>query len=155
MIVLSFGGGLLALLLPVYDGGLHREEKTMFKFAGKRPRDLGVKDGRFTAAHSWKPNWVSSQVQSGDAHYIAPLEGSIAQVAKLIKALPRVVVVEQKPDYLYAEFSTALMGYTDDVEFAADGKAVQVRSSSRLGVRDFDVNRKRIEAIRAELGKGG
>jgi uncharacterized protein (DUF1499 family) len=124
----------------------------MFKFSGRRPRDLGVKDGKFSAARTWKPNWVSSQVDPGDAHYVAPLKGSLAQVAKIVQGMPRVAIVEQKPDYLYAEFSTPLMGYTDDVEFFGDGKQVQVRSSSRLGVRDFDVNRKRVEAIRAALG---
>ena len=124
----------------------------MFKFAGKRPRDLGVKDGRFTAAKTWKPNWVNSQIEQTDAHYIAPLKGSIAGVAKVVKGMERAVIVEQKDNYLYAEFSTPLMGYTDDVEFASDGKVVHVRSSSRLGIRDFDVNRKRVEAIRAALG---
>jgi uncharacterized protein (DUF1499 family) len=46
------------------------------------------------------------------------------------------------------------MGYVDDVEFALDEKSgtIQVRSASRLGIRDFDVNRKRVEAIRARLG---
>lgn len=125
----------------------------MFKFTGKRPRDLGVKDGQFTAARSWKPNWVSSQVDPADTHYVAPLKGSIAAVAKVVKGMPRAQIVEQKDGYLCAEFSTPLMGYVDDVEFAADAKGVHVRSSSRLGIRDFNVNRKRVEAIRAALGK--
>jgi uncharacterized protein (DUF1499 family) len=123
----------------------------MFKFSGRRPSDLGVKDGKFTAAKTWKPNWVSSQIDQGDAHYIAPLKGSLAAVARIVKGMDRAVIVEQKDNYLYAEFSTPLMGYTDDVEFAADAKGVHVRSSSRLGVRDFNVNRKRVEAIRAAL----
>jgi uncharacterized protein (DUF1499 family) len=129
----------------------------MFKFCGKRPSDLGVRDGRFTAAPSWKPNWVSSQVPAGDSHYIAPIKAGgdpaavIGRVAKAVAAQPRTHVVERKDAYLYAEFSTALMGYTDDVEFFADGKVLHVRSSSRLGVRDFNVNRKRVEALRAQL----
>ena len=47
------------------------------------------------------------------------------------------------------------MGYVDDVEFALDEKAgvIHVRSASRLGIRDMDVNRKRIESIRAQFGK--
>ena len=124
----------------------------MFKFSGKRPKDLGVKDGKFTAEKTWKPNWVDSQVDSSDKHHIAPLKGTVAAVAKLVKGMDRAVIVEQKDNYLYAEFSTPLMGYTDDVEFASDGKALHVRSSSRLGIRDFDVNRKRVEAIRKALG---
>jgi uncharacterized protein (DUF1499 family) len=39
----------------------------------------------------------------------------------------------------------------DDVEFFFDGKVVQVRSCSRLGRRDFGVNRKRVEAIRRRV----
>lgn len=124
----------------------------MFKFTGKRPRDLGVKGGKFTAARTRKPNWVSSQVEAGDAHYIAPLKRSLVDVAKVVKSMPRTHVVEQTDGYLYAEFSTALMGYTDDVEFCADGKLLHVRSSSRLGHSDLGANRKRVEAIRAALG---
>ena len=127
----------------------------MFKFSGRRPRDLGFSNGRFNARPTWKPNWVSSQVEATDPHYIAPLApGGDARLAmprlkKVLASFPRVKVVEEKEGYLYAEFSTALMGFTDDVEFAALGDAIQVRSSSRLGIRDFDVNRKRIEAVRA------
>ena len=128
----------------------------MFKFTGKRPKDLGVRDGKFTAAPTWKPNWVSSQVDAGDSHYIAPIKAggdAMARLSRIVGALARAKIVEQKGDYLYAEFSTPLMGYTDDVEFYADGKALQARSSSRLGVRDFNANRKRIEAIRAQFEK--
>ena len=131
----------------------------MFKFSGRRPKDLGIRDGRFTAAASWKPNWVSSQVDAQDPHYIAPIKAAgdpaaVAQrVAKVVGAQPRAKIVEQKGPYLYAEFSTPLMGFTDDVELHADGKVVHVRSSSRLGIRDFNVNRKRVEALRAALEK--
>ena len=40
------------------------------------------------------------------------------------------------------------MGFVDDVEFLVrrQGGLVHVRSASRLGRRDFGVNRKRIEA---------
>jgi uncharacterized protein (DUF1499 family) len=37
----------------------------------------------------------------------------------------------------------------DDVEFFYDGTAIQVRSAARLGRRDFGVNRKRVEKLRA------
>jgi uncharacterized protein (DUF1499 family) len=71
----------------------------------------------------------------------------------MVKGMPRTTVISEKADYLYAEFKTAGMGFVDDVEFALDEKAgvIHVRSASRLGVRDFNVNRKRIEAIRGVL----
>ncbi len=45
------------------------------------------------------------------------------------------------------------MKYTDDVEFWFDPAAgvVQVRSASRVGRKDFDVNRQRVELVRARL----
>ncbi len=68
---------------------------------------------------------------------------------------PRTGIVQDSPVYLYAEFKSAGLGFVDDVEFALDKKAnlIHVRSASRLGVRDFNVNRKRIESIRAQLAK--
>ena len=130
----------------------------MFKFSGKRPRDLGVRNGRFTAATTWKPNWVSSQIASSEKHYETPLscsggvERAMQKLKGVIEAQPGAVLIESTPDYLYAEFSTPLMGFTDDVEFFCDGKVIHVRSASRLGIRDFGVNRRRVETLRAALG---
>jgi len=126
----------------------------MFKFSGKRPAHLGVTNGRL-APPPGKPNCVSSQADPADSqHYVAPIgfAGDKATAMKklrdVIGDMPRVEIVDSRPDYLYAEFSTKLMGYVDDVEFYCDGKAIQVRSASRLGYSDLGVNRKRVEAIR-------
>ena len=126
-------------------------------FAGKRPDYLGVKDGQLARCKR-SPNCVSSQADPGDAgHYIAPIafKGSalqaITEVRKAVDAMPRTLVVRHEENYLYAEFTSKLMGFVDDVEFTFDEKAgaIHVRSASRLGRRDFGVNRARIEAIRA------
>jgi uncharacterized protein (DUF1499 family) len=129
----------------------------MFKFSGKRPSNLGVKDGRLARTVN-KPNNVSSQADAGDrAHYVAPLPlsgtptAAMAKLKTLVESMPRTSVVASRADYLYVEFSTPLMGYTDDVEFYCDGQAIQVRSASRLGYSDMGVNRKRVETIRAAL----
>ena len=62
-------------------------------------------------------------------------------------------VVRHEGNYLYAEFRTKLMRFVDDVEFLFDEKAglIHVRSASRLGRRDFGVNRARIEALRSRI----
>ena len=79
---------------------------------------------------------------------------TLARLKAIVAATPGAQWVGERPDYLYATFSTRLMKYTDDVEFWLDPKAnvVHVRSASRLGQRDFDANRSRIEAIRGQLG---
>ena len=130
-------------------------------FSGSRPDALGFINGKFKPP-SWKPNTVSSTVEKSDIkHFIEPLKfagdakSAWNKLSAIVKAQPRVAVVIEKPDYLYAEFKTANLGFIDDVEFALDEKAsvIHVRSASRLGVRDFDVNRNRIESIRAAFGK--
>lgn len=69
--------------------------------------------------------------------------------------MPRARVVKAETGYLYAEFTSKLMGFVDDTEFYLDARAgvIHVRSASRLGRRDFDVNRERIEHIRAQLAQ--
>ena len=134
-------------------------------FAGSPPEGLGVREGKLNPPKT-TPNSVSSQAalwpdhpRRGDAQ-IAPLAlkgdgtATIARIAQIVEGMEGARIVERKPDYLYAQFTTKLMRFVDDTEFWFDPAAgvVQVRSASRVGRKDFDVNRSRIEAIRALLG---
>jgi len=133
-------------------------------FSWKRPDNLGVKEGRL-APPKTTPNCVSSQADPSDAqHYIAPIRfkgaaaDAIAAARRAVERMEGATVVRQDGNYLYAEFRTRFMRFVDDVEFASDEKAgvLHVRSASRLGRRDFGVNRSRIGAIRARIeGRGG
>ena len=115
----------------------------------KRPHNLGVRDGRLAPCKR-SPNCVCSQANPADTeHYIAPLHGTIAAARHAVQAMPRATIVSEDGEYLYAEFRSRLLRYVDDVEFFFDGRVLQVRSCSRLGRRDFGVNRKRIEALRS------
>ena len=118
-------------------------------FSWKRPDNLGVRDGRLAPCKR-SPNCVSSQADPSDReHYIAPIRGSIATARSAIESYPRTRVIRAEENYIYAEFRTRLLRYVDDVELYFDGRVLQVRSCSRLGRRDFGVNRKRVEALRA------
>ncbi|MDZ7991823.1 MAG: DUF1499 domain-containing protein [Nostoc sp. EfeVER01] len=126
-------------------------------FAGKRPNNLGISNGKLASCPN-SPNCVSSQ--SPDAsHQIAPLtftstpEEAITNLKQIIESLPRTKIITESQDYLYAEFKSALLGFVDDVEFYLDRNAnvIHVRSASRLGQSDLGVNRKRIETIRANF----
>jgi uncharacterized protein (DUF1499 family) len=123
-------------------------------FSWKRPANLGVRDGRL-APPKRTPNSVSSQVDRADAeHFIAPIafKGDAGDaMRKAVASMPGSTVVREQPNYLYAEFRTPLMRFVDDVELYYDEAAglIHVRSSSRLGRRDFGVNRKRVEALRS------
>lgn len=144
-----------AMLAIEYLGG-----QPMGLFSGTRPANLGYTNGKFSTP-LWKPNCVSSTVEKSDKHYIEPLaiagtpDTAWKKLQSVIKGTARVNVVQDSPSYLYAEFKSAGLGFVDDVEFALDDKAgvIHVRSASRLGVRDFNVNRARIESIRAQMTK--
>lgn len=132
--------------------------------SGKAPTDLGVRDGKLKGL-SATPNCVSSQAQLYPDHpqrkyaEIAALTlrgdgpATLSRLQNIVAAMGGVKVVESKPDYLYAQFTTPLMKYVDDVEFWFDPAAnvIQVRSASRVGRSDLGLNRKRVEAIRADL----
>jgi uncharacterized protein (DUF1499 family) len=128
-------------------------------FAGRRPSTLGVTDGRL-ASPKRTPNCVSSQADRADEHYIAPikLKGSAAEamasLRKLLEGRERVTVVKQEGPYLYAEFKSKTLGFVDDVELLVAEKegVIHVRSASRLGRRDFGVNRARVEWLRDQIG---
>jgi uncharacterized protein (DUF1499 family) len=132
-------------------------------FSWKRPGNLGARDGRLAPCRR-TPNCVSSQADPSDAeHRIAPIpfRGSTveAMVAakRAIESMERASIVREEPSgaffYLYAEFRSRLLGFVDDVELLFDEKAgvFHVRSASRLGRRDFGVNRKRVELLRSKL----
>src|SRR5262245_61512377 len=158
--------GTLVLLIAGVAAGvaLHLATSTGdTMFAGKRPDYLGVKDGKLPRTKR-TPNNVSSQADPSDAeHYIAPIRfkgtavDAMAAVRKAVESSERATVIRHEGNYLYAEFKSKLMGYVDDVEFTYDEKAgvIHVRSASRLGRRDFGVNRARVEALRSKIEKSG
>jgi uncharacterized protein (DUF1499 family) len=131
---------------------------------GTPPTDLGVRDGRLKAPSN-TPNSVSSQAGLYPGHpmrmnaEIAPLAlrgdgpATLAKLKAVVDGMDGAVVVKTEPDYLYAQFTTRWMKFTDDVEFWFDPAAgvVQVRSASRIGRGDLGANRQRVEAIRSLL----
>jgi uncharacterized protein (DUF1499 family) len=126
-------------------------------FSGKRPDNLGARNGRLAACKR-SPNCVSSQADRADAeHYIAPIAfkgttvEAMAAAKRAIEAMERATIMREERGYLYAELRSKLLGFVDDLELLYDEKAgvFHVRSASRLGRRDFGVNRARVEKLRA------
>ncbi len=146
----------LALLLVIAGrlGWLH----------GTPPADLGVRDGRLKPPSN-TPNSVSSQAVLYPDHPqrsyadIAPFpvqgDGAamLARIENTVAAMPGARVVTREPDYLYAQFTTPLLQFVDDVEFWFDpaAKVIHVRSASRIGRGDLGENRRRVEAVRLRL----
>ena len=146
--------GLVILTIALLIGG------QMGLLSGKRPVGLGAQNGLLKPAPS-SPNCVNSQATT-EYHQIAPFaikgdpQAAFDRLKAVVTAMPMAKIVETKPGYLYAEYTTKLMGFVDDVEFYLDEKAgvIQVRSASRLGYKDLGANRTRVEAIRALYSAG-
>jgi uncharacterized protein (DUF1499 family) len=124
--------------------------------AGRRPDNLGARGGRLPPCKR-SPNCVSSQADRSDAeHYIEPIrfKGTTVQAMvaakRAVELMERSTIVREESGYLYAEFRSKLLGYVDDLELVFDANAgvLHVRSASRLGRRDFGVNRARVERLR-------
>lgn len=131
----------------------------LFSFSGTAPTDLGVTDGRLKGCPD-TPNCVCSYTPDDDKeHAIAPFTYSgsakeaIDKLKQIIEGMERSQVNSVSDDYLYAEFSSKLMGFVDDVEFyAPSGEGViHTRTAARLGKSDLGVNRKRTEEIRQQF----
>ena len=153
---------ILILLIVVVLGAIGTGQAGLFQSTA--PNDLGVRDGRLKPPSN-TDNSVTSQAALCPDHPqrqysdIAPLPlrgdgpATIAKIRGVVAAMDGAKIVKNNPDYLYAQYTTTLMKFVDDVEFWYDptARVIQVRSASRVGKGDIGVNRKRIEAVRAAL----
>ena len=131
---------------------------------GTSPTDLGVHQGKLKGLSATN-NSVSSQAGLYPDHSqrqystIDPLAlrgdgpATIAKIKAIVEGMEGAKLITSTPDYLYAQYTTSLMKFVDDVEFWFDPAAnvIQVRSASRIGKGDRGLNRKRVEAVRAAL----
>ena len=119
--------------------------------AGEPPQNIGIQNGRLTPCPE-SPNCVSS-FASDETHRIEPIAANLNQIERVLLSLDEANIVSARDAYIYAEFTSRIMRYVDDVEFMYDSAAgvTHVRSASRLGYSDMGANRNRIENIRVNL----
>ena len=149
-------GLLLSLTIGIVLLLKNEQHLPLFNLSGQRPADLGVQDGKLQECPD-KPNCVCSQSDKAYSQ-IQPLpipKEGLSDLKKIIHSMQRTQIIQEEENYLYAEFTSALMGYVDDVEFYLQSEegVIHVKSASRLGNSDFGQNRKRIEAIREALSQ--
>lgn len=134
----------LLLLLALVGAGVLMTLRT--------PAHLYAFTGKFAGCPE-RPSCVSSM--AGDAvHGIAPLHSDLPRAATMQRLREAVQAMggeieHDMPGYLHAVFRTPKMRFRDDVELLyRDGGRIELRSISRIGYRDFGVNRQRMEALR-------
>ena len=101
-------------------------------------------------------NCVSSQ-EARDPYRIEPLRFSgdpdraWRALLDLLRGWPRTRLLEAGAGHARACFRSAIFRFPDYADFLLDreGAAIHFRSAAKYGRRDFDVNRRRMEALRA------
>jgi uncharacterized protein (DUF1499 family) len=138
------------------------------KYPGKAPA-IGLGADGTLATCDYAPNCFST---SGDENHLLPLwkakaaGSAMSELVTTVKAYPPgqggvdgggFKIVSATPTYLYVQYESLKSGFIDDVEFALVGESgeVQVRSSSRLGYLDFNVNAIRLNWLSGKLRAKG
>jgi uncharacterized protein (DUF1499 family) len=121
------------------------------------PETLGVTKGSLAELAS-SPNGVASHTQFEERKVdpfplSQPTSESIKNIRKAIASgfsESQYKVETYSERYMHVVFISDMIGYRDDVEFFVDSNKneVQLRSQSRAGYSDGDVNRVRMEQIR-------
>ena len=146
--VLFSVAALAALGLVVYAA--------MAVMSQKMPDNLGLKDGQLTPCPE-SPNCVCSESHTANdaEHYIQAIQGNKTTWDKLKKVIQAQggTIESDNGLYMHATFRSAVFQYVDDVELRLDeaSNTIHIRSASRMGRKDFGVNRKRVEAIKKAL----
>lgn len=152
----------------------------IFHFSGTKPKYLGVqKNPPSLALCPATSNCITTAEELNDlSHYVPPWnynpedgrgrtkpaskKQAMSELLEVIQSIkpdnftPH--IVENTDDYVRVEYESPILGFVDDVEFwfpPGNRPIVEYRSGSRLGNYDFDINRKRIKALRLSLEKKG
>ena len=125
------------------------------------PEDIGVRDGRLAPLPA-SPNAVSSQTENFDQKvaplpFLGDLEQTRKRLLKVIGSYPgNVQIISETATYIHCVFTTARMGFKDDVEFYLDtgNSLIHIRSASRIGYSDMGMNRNRYDTLAASYLRG-
>lgn len=128
--------------------------------SGTRPVDTLARDGELSPCPD-KPNCVNSTMS--DEHHIDPyaIKGDADKAWQALQLTlqqrERTEIITATDNYIHAECTSRLFRFVDDVEFVLrrDSNKIDLRSASRLGYGDLNVNRDRMEDIRSALQKAG
>ena len=80
-------------------------------------------------------------------------EKKFNELIQIIENTPRLEIIKKEKNYVHAIATSRIMKFIDDIEIKnyKKDKIIQVKSSSRLGLYDLGVNKRRVETLRFRL----
>ncbi len=115
----------------------------------------GIENGQLTPCPD-KPNCVNTEFPEDQSHYVAPLlitDGDWSSLQVLLRKAIRQDGGQVKQTlalYISAEYASEWFGFVDDLElrFDPEKQLLHIRSASRVGYSDLNVNRERAERLK-------
>ena len=80
-------------------------------------------------------------------------ERAFTELIQILENTPRLKIIKKEKYYIHALATSRIMKFIDDIEIKNLNKEniFQVKSSSRLGIYDLGVNKRRVETLRFRL----
>jgi len=115
----------------------------------------GLNSGRLSPC-STTPNCICSENSDDIDHYIAPLSYTEYSNIELRYLLVEIIqsmggsLSQANESYISATFSSSIFRFVDDLEIRIDETQhlIHIRSASRVGHSDLDMNKKRVELLK-------
>ena len=80
-------------------------------------------------------------------------EKAFTELIQILENTPRLKIIEKEKNYIHAIATSRIMNFIDDIEIKSlnQSNIFQVKSSSRVGIYDLGVNKKRVQRLRFRL----
>tara|TARA_Y100000589_G_scaffold283988_1_gene282554 strand:- start:184 stop:537 length:354 start_codon:yes stop_codon:yes gene_type:complete len=80
-------------------------------------------------------------------------EKEFTELIHIMENTPRLKIIKKEKNYIHAIAISRIMHFIDDIEIInlSQNNIFQVKSSSRLGIYDLGVNKRRVNTLRFRL----
>ena len=80
-------------------------------------------------------------------------EKAFNELIQILENTPRIEIIKKEKNYIHAIATSRIMKFIDDIEIKNLNKdnIFQIKSSSRLGIYDLGVNKRRVQTLRFRL----
>ena len=80
-------------------------------------------------------------------------EKAFTELIQILENTPRLKIIEKEKNYIHAIATSRIMNFIDDIEIKNlfQDNIFQVKSSSRLGIYDLGVNKRRVQTLHFRL----
>ena len=80
-------------------------------------------------------------------------EKAFTELIQILENTPRLKIIKKEKYYIHAVAKSRIMNFIDDIEIKNlnQDNIFQIKSSSRLGIYDLGVNKRRVQTLRFRL----